>query len=87
MRPVGGENIIAYHQDGHVIRVSPLLEPAEGADVVPALDDRTEVARAERSGGWCGANPGGVVAVDRLAPAGQSLQERELSQEVKTYCY
>ena len=55
--------------------------------MVPALDDRTEVARAERSGGWCGANPGGVVAVDRLAPAGQSLQERELSQEVKTYCY
>ena len=44
--------------------------------MVPALDDWTEVARVEGSGGWRGANTGGVVAVDRLAPAGQCLQER-----------
>jgi len=44
--------------------------------VVPALDDWTEVARAEGSGGWEGANTGGMVAVDRLAPARQGLQER-----------
>ena len=81
MRPVGGENIIAYHQDGHVVRVSPLLEPAEGADVVPALDDRTEVSGSEGSGGWCGAHPSGVVAIDGLTPAGECLQQRELSEE------
>ena len=79
-RAGGGENPIPYHQDRHVIGVSTLLEPAEGADVVPALDDRTEVSPVEGSGGWCGANPSGVVTVDGLAPAGQSLQEREHSE-------
>ena len=37
-------NIIPHHHDGHIIRVPALFEPAEGADVVPALDDGAEVA-------------------------------------------
>ena len=64
---------LPYHQYGHIIGVATVPEATEGADVVPTGIDRSEGSPTEGSGGWCGARPSGVVAVDGGAPAGEGL--------------
>ena len=62
-----------YHEDRHVVGVAGVLEPAEGADVVPGVDGRGEGASAEGSSGVSRTVRAEVVDVD--VPAGQRLHE------------
>ena len=41
--------------------------------MVPTSQRRSEGSSTERSSGWCGAGPCGVVAVDVDGPAGEGL--------------
>ena len=62
-----------YHEDRHVVGVAGVLEPAEGADVVPGVDGRGEGAATEGSSGVSRTVRAEVVDVD--VPAGQRLHE------------
>ena len=61
-----------YHGNGDIIRVAAFLEPAEGADVVPARHLGGEVPLTEGAGRLDGPARG-VVVVDGGEPAGQGL--------------
>ena len=65
-----------YHGNGDIIRVAAFLEPAEGADVVPACGLREEHPPDEGSPGVrC---PVHAVVVEVDVPALQRLAERVL---------
>ena len=66
-------SVLTYHEDRHVVGVAGVLEPTEGADVVPGVDGRGEGPATEGSSGVSRTVRAKVVDVD--VPAGQRLHE------------
>ena len=72
----------SYDQNGDIIGVSTLLEPAEGTDVIPAIDPGTEISTGEGGGGksWTIR----TVAVEAGSPAEQGLdKDREIRADLE----
>ena len=61
----------SYDQNGHIIGVTGVLEPAESTDVVPTIDPGTEVSTGEGRG--CETRTIRAVSVEVGSPVIQSL--------------
>ena len=63
----------SYDQNGHIIGVTGILEPAEGTDVVPTIEPRTEVSTGKDRA--CKGDTVRTVKVEVGSPAEQSLHK------------
>ena len=72
----------SYDQNGHIIGVTGVLEPAESTDVVPTIDPRTEISTGEWRG--CKTRAIRAVSVEVGSPVEQSLDNCGLSAAIFT---
>ena len=64
----------SYDQNGHIIGVTGILEPAESTDVVPTIDPGTKISTGEGRG--CKTRTIRAVSVEVGSPVIQSLNNR-----------
>ena len=72
----------SYDQNGHIIGVTGILEPAESTDVVPTINPGTEVSTGEGRG--CKTRAIRAVSVEVGSPVEQSLDNCGLSAAIFT---
>ena len=72
----------SYDQNGHIIGVTGVLEPAESTDVVPTIDPGTEVSTGEGRG--CKTRAIRAVSVEVGSPVEQSLNNHRKSAVIFT---